>query len=92
MCSQLEARGEIDWVNDRQPPTGTVALDITLVNTIVEVRWRYKHKETGKPVYIWCTGEVMQVADGGSTKRTARCTKFLPAGAVRCIVLICPTM
>ena len=86
---QLEERGEIDWVGDRQPERGTVALDDSLVGTMLEVRWRYYHKETGKPVYIWCTGEVMQVSDGGVTKRTARCKNILPLGAVRCIVLTC---
>ena len=50
---------------------------------MLEVRWRYHHKETGKPVYIWCTGEVLQVADGGTTKRSQRCRKVLPLGAVR---------
>jgi hypothetical protein len=67
-CPQLEVRGEIDWVEDRQPPKGTVPLDNSLVGTMVEVRWRYRHKVTGKPIYIWCTGEVLQVADGGTTK------------------------
>ena len=79
----LEEAGEIDWVQDRQPPEGTVQLDDTLVGAMLEVRWRYRHKVTGKPVYIWCTSEVMQVADGGSTKKTERCKKILPRGAVR---------
>jgi|EP00966_Prymnesium_polylepis_P020425 hypothetical protein len=80
---QLEEKGEIDWVGDRQPERGTVALDDSLIGTMLEVRWRYYHKETHKPIYIWCTGEVIQVADGGTTKRTARCKNILPLGAVR---------
>lgn len=81
----LEARGEIDWVCDRQPyasgqgPTP----DKGLVGKVLEVRWRYRHRETGEAVYIWCEGEVIQAADGESDKRTARCTKVLPAGALR---------
>lgn len=85
---ELEMRGEIDWVADRQPyATGqerysTVAsmcvtvehahsLQLTpsplcvfiraLVGKMLEVRWRYRHKTTGEPVYIWCEGEVVQV-------------------------------
>lgn len=83
--AELEARGEIDWVCDRQPyPTGQGPVpDRALVGKTLEVRWRYRHKETGEPVYIWCEGEVMQAADGETDKRTARCTKVLPAGALR---------
>lgn len=67
------------------------------------MRWRYRHKTTGEPVYIWCQGEVIQVrtclpiyfvrmlsdhwnvqaADGETDKRSARCQKVLPAGALR---------
>ena len=84
MCAaQLEEAGEIDWVEDRQPERGTVKIDEMLVGVTLEVRWRYYHKETGKPIYIWITGEVQQVADGGTAKRTQRCTKILPHGAVR---------
>mmetsp|Transcript_84439 Transcript_84439/g.168622 ORF Transcript_84439/g.168622 Transcript_84439/m.168622 type:complete len:91 (-) Transcript_84439:169-441(-) len=50
---------------------------------MLEVRWRYRHKVTGKPIYIWCTGEVLQVADGGTTKKSQRCKNVLPLGAVR---------
>lgn len=32
----------------------------SLVGKLLEVRWRYRHKETGLPVYIWCEGEVIQ--------------------------------
>ncbi|KAL3912829.1 MAG: hypothetical protein SGPRY_008200 [Prymnesium sp.] len=47
---------------------------------MLEVRWRYTHKDTGAPVYIWCEGEA---ADGEKDKRSARCTKILPASALR---------
>lgn len=61
--AELEAAGEIDWVSDRQPyPTGqgpTPGKD--LIGKKLEVRWRYRHVETGEPVYIWCEGEVVQV-------------------------------
>jgi hypothetical protein len=80
--SQLEANGEIDWVEDRQPEKETVALDESLVGTKLEVRWRYYHKVTRKPVYIWCAGEMVQIADG-KTKRTEKCKNALPQGAVR---------
>ena len=46
-----------------------------------------KLDEKGRPIpyYVWCEGEVVQVADGITTKRSKdkRCTKILPAGAVR---------
>ncbi|KAL1496522.1 hypothetical protein AB1Y20_016476 [Prymnesium parvum] len=59
---ELEATGEIDWVGDRQPyaagqgPT----FDNSLVGKMLEVRWRYRCKETGQPIYIWCEGKVLQ--------------------------------
>lgn len=61
--TELEERGEIDWVCDRQPyPTGQGPVpDKALVGKTLEVRWRYRHKITGEPVYIWCEGEVVQV-------------------------------
>ena len=34
-------------------------------------------------VYIWTSGEVVEVADGKTTKRTAKCSSPLPWGAVR---------
>ena len=33
--------------------------------------------------YIWCSGEVVKVADGKTTKRSAKCKSPLPWGAVR---------
>lgn len=35
--------------------------DKALVGKMLEVRWRYWHKTTGQPVYMWCEGEVVQV-------------------------------
>ena len=34
-------------------------------------------------VYIWCSGEVVEVADGKTTKKSNRCKSPLPWGAVR---------
>eukprot|EP00325_Prymnesiales_sp_UTEX-LB-985_P018516 CAMPEP_0174751734 /NCGR_PEP_ID=MMETSP1094-20130205/100470_1 /TAXON_ID=156173 /ORGANISM="Chrysochromulina brevifilum, Strain UTEX LB 985" /LENGTH=333 /DNA_ID=CAMNT_0015957267 /DNA_START=1 /DNA_END=1001 /DNA_ORIENTATION=+ len=79
----VSVQGVIDWVQDRQQKEGTVPLDDSLVGAMLEVRWRYRHKVTGKPIYIWCTGEVLQVADGGTTKKSQRCKNVLPLGAVR---------
>ena len=81
---RLEAAGEIDRVADRQtdkPPP----LD-SLVGKKIEVRWRYWSKDsTGKKsaTNIWCVGEVVEVADGKTTKRSPRCKSTLPWGAVR---------
>lgn len=58
---ELELAGEIDWVCDRQPRSSDVPLDNSLVGVELEVRWRYRHKETGEPIYIWSHGEVVQV-------------------------------
>lgn len=58
---ELEITGQIDWVGDRQPPASAVHLDNNLIGVEVEVRWRYRHKESGEPLYIWVAGEVVQV-------------------------------
>lgn len=60
---ELEEAGEIDWVCDRQPyPSGQGPIpDEQLLGRVLEVRWRYWNKDTGKPVYIWCEGTVEQV-------------------------------
>ena len=34
-------------------------------------------------VYIWCSGEVVEVADGKTTMRSAKCKSPLPWGAMR---------
>lgn len=59
--SELERQGEIDWVGDRQPDAKEVPLNNSLVGVGLEVRWRYRHKDTGAPIYIWAPGEVVQV-------------------------------
>ncbi|KAL1510813.1 hypothetical protein AB1Y20_007097 [Prymnesium parvum] len=83
--TELEERGELDWVSDRQPyATGQGPVpDENLIGKKLEVRWRYYNKHTGEPIYIWCEGNVVQVADGEKDKKTARCRKLLPAGALR---------
>lgn len=85
--------------------------DQSLVGKTLEVRWRYHHKTTGEPVYMWCEGEVIQVRGCANPqhshrsqsahppviccahvcrlltektdKKSARCKKVLPAGALR---------
>ena len=58
----------------------------TLVGRWLEIRWRYyvtdpvTKKRT--PEYIWCEGEVVEVATGAQ-KRSARCKSPLPWGALR---------
>lgn len=59
---ELELAGEIDWVGDRQPKSSEVPLDNSIVGVELEIRWRYRHKETGEPIYIWTSGEVVQVS------------------------------
>lgn len=61
--TELEERGELDWVSDRQPyPTGQGPVpNSDLLGKTLEVRWRYYHKDTAEPIYIWCEGEVVQV-------------------------------
>ena len=81
---RLEAAGEIDRVGDRQGDTAP-KFD-TLVGRWLEIRWRYyvtdpvTKKRT--PEYIWCEGEVVEVATGAQ-KRSARCKSPLPWGALR---------
>lgn len=60
---ELEERGEIDWVSDRQPyPTGQGPTpDKRLLGKKLEVRWRYF--DEGRPIYIWCEGDVVQVRE-----------------------------
>lgn len=61
--AEIEAAGEIDWLCDRQPfNTGQGPVpDRSLVGKTLEVRWKYRHKDTGEPVYMWCEGQVIQV-------------------------------
>lgn len=61
--TELELAGEIDWLCDRQPyNTGQGPVpDKSLLGKTLEIRWRYRHKDTGEPVFMWCEGEVAQV-------------------------------
>ena len=81
--ARLEAAGEIDAVSDVQPAVPPDFGD--LEGKELDLRWRYYTVENGKRVqqYIWCTGVVVEVADGRTTKRSARCKSTLPWGAVR---------
>ena len=84
---RLEVAGEIDRVADMQAAEDVPAFD-TLVGRWLELRWRYYTKDaTGKRTaqYIWCEGEVVEVADGWTTKKTPKSQVQKPAavGAVR---------
>lgn len=61
--TELEHAGEIEWVGDRQPYSAGQGppLDNSMVGKMIEVRWRYRHKETGEPIFLWAEGEVVQV-------------------------------
>ena len=77
--------GEIDSVADGQLLRKAPAFG-DLLGRYIEVRWRYWDVgEDGKrkSVYIWCEGEVVEVADGRTTKKSAACKSPLPWGAVR---------
>lgn len=84
--ARLEAAGQIDSVWEQQG-VGTDAAPSfdTLEGKTIELRWRYYIIEDGKrkPVYIWCSGEVVEVADGKTTKKSNKCKSPLPWGAVR---------
>lgn len=86
--TRLHAAGEIDDIEDAQPRDDDVpTLDSSLVGWKIDVRWRYwiynEETQKRKSYYIWCTGEVEQVANGTTDKRTPRCTSLLDKGAVR---------
>ena len=80
---RLEEAGEIDRVGDQMPKEAP-AFD-ALVGKELELRWRYWSKEgtKRKQVFIWCTGVVVEVADGKTTKAKPKAKKLLPWGAVR---------
>ena len=52
----------------------------TLVGKQLDICWRYWVTQAGKRkgVNMWCTGEVIEVADGRTTKRSAKCMSKLP--------------
>lgn len=56
-----------------------------LLGKMIEVRWHYYLTEGGqrKQVYIWCTGEMVEVADSKTTKKSTKCKSPLPWGAVQ---------
>ena len=80
------------WAQSGYPPL--LQLDAAILHRWIEIRWRYWKVDdvTGRlvldakgkkiPQPIWCEGEVVEIADGESTKRSPRCKKLLPAGAV----------
>ena len=71
---RLEAVGEIDSVADAQLSQKAPAFG-DLLGRYIEVRWRYwdvGDDGKRKSVYIWCEGEVVEVADG-TKKRTPQC-------------------
>ena len=80
---RLEVAGELDSVSDGQPKKAP-KFD-TLVGKLLDIRWRYWTTEAGKRkgVNMWCVGEVIEAADGKTTKRSPRCQSTLPWGAVR---------
>ena len=85
---RLEAAGEIDRVGDAQPDRRNAPTLDSLVGVEIEVRWRYwvedlTRKSKRRAVYIWCAGVVTEVADGRTTKQSAKCKSPLPWGAVR---------
>ena len=49
---------------------------------LVQVCWKYFHKDTKEPMLIWSSGRVARVADGLTDKRSPRAKKVLPAGMV----------
>ena len=81
----LEERGEISRDEDLQ---GGVAPSFeSLLDKEIDVRWRYWVKDNSKKSgrraqYIWCTGRVVEVADG-IRKKSPQCKSPLPWGAVR---------
>ena len=85
---RLEEAGEIDRIGDvmpEEPPSFE-----TLTGKDLEIRWRYWKRvdEPGKKrkrqqVFIWCVGQVVEVADGRSTKEKPGSKSPLPWGAVR---------
>lgn len=60
---QLQLDGIIDEVCDAQPyaPGKGPPLDASFVGKMIEIRWKYFHQVTGKPLYMWVEGEVVQV-------------------------------
>ena len=66
----------------RQQPKHPPPLNSSLVGRWLEVNWKYYSQTDGEPVLMWCSAEVVKVADGFSDKASSRCKKPLQAGAV----------
>jgi hypothetical protein len=84
--TRLEAAGEICAIGDEQPKNAPSFS--SLLGRQLEIRWRYYVKDASRKSgrrseYIWCTGTVVEVADGKVTKKSSRCSSPLPWGAVR---------
>jgi len=82
---RLEERGEISRVEDLQGDEAP-SFD-SLIGKEIDIRWRYWVKDASRKSgrlsqYIWCTGRVVEVADGRQ-KKSAKCKSPLPWGAVR---------
>ena len=82
---RLEERGEISREEDLQDDEAP-SFD-SLVEKDVDIRWRYwvkdpSRKSGRRSQYIWCTGRVVEVADGHQ-KKSAKSKSPLPWGAVR---------
>ena len=95
--ARMVAAGEIDDVAEEQPQDAP-PIGASLIGTELDIRWRYwvpvndpKDKRSKKACDIWCTGEVVQIANGTSdtgtlnqmTAEKVTCRKLLDAGAVR---------
>jgi hypothetical protein len=90
----LEAAGELDALGDVQPDKAPL-INASFAGTWLEICWRYwrtpteeevaageKRKKIG--VKIWCEGEVTQVADGKTMRKTKnKNSPLVEAGAVR---------
>ena len=69
---QLQAAGEIDNLEDEQPPFEQQPPLASLVGWPIEVRWRYwrpareGEKAKKKQEFIWCEGEVVATAPAES--------------------------
>ena len=83
---RLEAAGEIDSAADAQPDKAPSFNAI--LGREIDVRWRYWVKDSSKKSgrrseYIWCTGTLVEVADGRTVKSSTKAKSPLPWGAVR---------
>lgn len=60
---QLQLDGVIDVVCDAQPyaPGQGPQIDASFVGKRIEIRWKYFHQTTGKAIFMWCEGDVVQV-------------------------------